>query len=50
MVISGWRSFHTFFPVINTAGIAPTFLPKLSVDSNVGVRDVAGQAIDLIVG
>ena len=49
MFISGWRSSHTFRPVINTASSAPTFLPKISVDSqsNVGVEEVAGN---LIVG
>ena len=34
------RGFHTFCPVINTASIAPTFLPKISVDSKVGVEDL----------
>ena len=34
------RGFHTFCPVINTASIAPTFLPKISVDSKVDVEDL----------
>ena len=49
MFNSGWRIFHTLCPIINTASIAPTFLPQISVDSNVGGEDVAGQAGDLMV-
>ena len=43
----GSRIFHTFCPIINTASIAPAFLPQISVDSNVGVEDVAGEARNL---